>query len=115
MRKKPRLKLTERTTLLLRTLRKARNLSQIEVAERLGKDQSAIARWERGESEPRLSELLDLAEIYQCALGHLVKDGDGLTAEERELIRFLRDHPQDAKILMSTYRAMEDGKKGEAA
>lgn len=91
----------DRPTLRLRRLRKAVGLSQVEVAERLGKDQSAIARWEKGEAEPRLSELLQLAAIYKCSLGHLVQDGDGLSDEERNLVSFLRNNPVHRKILLS--------------
>lgn len=92
-------------------LRKARDdtgMSQLEVGQILKKDQSAIARWERGEAEPRLSELLLLAKIYRCALGNLVVDGDGFTAEERALIAFLRANPVHRKILLSQLAVLKE-------
>lgn len=80
----------------------------MEVAELLDKDQSAIARWERGEAEPRLSELLALAQIYGCALGGLVVGGDGLTDDERNLIGFLRGNPVHRKILLSQLSVLKE-------
>ena len=94
--------------LRMRKLRKAKRLSQTDVAELLHKDQSAIARWERGEAEPRLSELLALAELYGCALGNLVEGGDGLTDEERILIQALRDNPLHKRLLISQLDVLRD-------
>ena len=55
-------------------LRKAREdagLSQVEVAERLGVNQSTVARWERsndpGDAWPRLSGVLEVGEDYPGA------------------------------------------------
>lgn len=92
----------------MRKLRKKKNLSQTDVAERLHKDQSAIARWERGEAEPRLSELLALADLYGCALGHLVEGGDGLSDDERALIMALRKNPVHKTILLSQLKVLQD-------
>lgn len=94
--------------LRMRKERDGTGLSQLDVAQMLNKDQSAIARWERGEAEPRLSELLILAKIYGCALGNLVVDGDGLTSEERALIQFLRANPVHRKILLSQLDVLKE-------
>lgn len=90
-------------------------LKQNELAERLGINANNISRWETENRQVRAWQLIMLAEAMGVPPAMLIEDGDGLTTEERELISFLRAHPQDAKILMSTYRAMADGKKDEAA
>jgi transcriptional regulator with XRE-family HTH domain len=48
--------------LALRELRLRASVSQRELAERIGSTQSAIARMEKGETEPRLCTLEKLAE-----------------------------------------------------
>jgi transcriptional regulator with XRE-family HTH domain len=51
---------------LLREARKRAGLSQAELARRTGRAQSAVARWERGDVEPRLSTLVEL--VRACGL-----------------------------------------------
>lgn len=98
----------------MKALRKRTGLSQIEVAEKLGKDQSAIARWESGKAEPRLSELLALAELYQCSLGHLVDNGDGLTDEERAFIAFIRANPVHRKLFLGQMEVLREDARDAA-
>ena len=48
--------------------RRARGLSQAELAELCGTTQSAIARFERGGRPPRIDTLLRIAEALDCEL-----------------------------------------------
>ena len=48
--------------------RRARNLSQQELAELCGTTQSAIARFERGGRPPRIDTLMRIAEALDCEL-----------------------------------------------
>ena len=48
--------------------RRARNLSQQELAELCGTTQSAIARFERGGRPPKIDTLLRIAEALDCEL-----------------------------------------------
>ena len=57
----------------LRELRQEAGLSQRELAERIGSTQSAIARMEKGEAEPRVSTLEKLAEALNRELQLHVK------------------------------------------
>jgi ribosome-binding protein aMBF1 (putative translation factor) len=50
---------------VLRELRQRAGLSQRELAERIGSTQSAIARMEKGEAEPKLCTLEKLAEALK--------------------------------------------------
>jgi transcriptional regulator with XRE-family HTH domain len=51
---------------LLKEARKRAGLSQAELARRTGRAQSAVARWERGDVELRLSTLVEL--VRACGL-----------------------------------------------
>lgn len=99
----------------LREGREQLGLKQNEVAERLGINANNISRWETENRQVRAWQLVMLAEAMGVPPAFLIEGGDGLTPEERELIKFLRDYPQDAKILMTTFRAMADARKEEAA
>ncbi|MDE7401183.1 MAG: helix-turn-helix domain-containing protein, partial [Clostridia bacterium] len=47
----------------LKELRIESELTQVQLAEKVGCNQSMIARWEKGECEPTLSSLVKLSEI----------------------------------------------------
>ena len=56
----------------LRELRKARGLSQLKVAMDLHMSQNSISRYETGEHEPGLKELICLAEYYGVSIDYLL-------------------------------------------
>lgn len=62
-------------------LRKQHNLSQEELAEKLGVSRQAVSKWERSEASPDTDNLIALAKIYSLSLDELVF-GDG-KAEEK--------------------------------
>ena len=56
----------------IRLIREAKNLTQEQVAEKLGVSQSAYGDIERGEIDPKLSKLKKIAEIFEIELSELV-------------------------------------------
>ncbi|MDP1555192.1 MAG: helix-turn-helix transcriptional regulator [Hyphomonas sp.] len=99
----------------IRQERKRAGLTQSDLAEAMDKDDSTISRWERGQMDFSVGDLIKIAEILGCAPGRLISGGDGLRSDERELVEFLRSNPQDAKILLSTYEALRAARRGEEA
>lgn len=60
----------------IRLIREAKNLTQEQVAEKLGVSQSVYGDIERGENDPKLSKLQKLAEIFEMQLPELVDLSD---------------------------------------
>lgn len=56
----------------IRLIREAKNLTQEQVAEKLGISQSAYGDIERGENDPKLSKLQKIAELFEMQLSELV-------------------------------------------
>ena len=56
----------------LRTARQAYGLTQGQLAIRLGVTRQAISKWEHGQSQPDLSNLRQLAELYGCTVDELL-------------------------------------------
>ena len=54
-------------------LRKARNLSQGEVADALGVSRQSVSKWENNTSVPELDKLVKLGELFGLTLDELVK------------------------------------------
>ena len=53
--------------------RKKNNLSQEELAEKIGVSRQAVSKWERAEASPDTDNLIKLAEIYGVSLDELIK------------------------------------------
>ena len=58
----------------IKSARKCTGLTQKQVAERTGIDDSTISKFENGDSEPRLGQLERLAEAYHLPLSHFFGD-----------------------------------------
>ena len=54
-------------------LRKQHNLSQEQVAEKLGVARQTISKWELGETTPEMDKLILISEIYNITLDELMK------------------------------------------
>lgn len=59
----------------IREYRKQRKWTQGELAERLGVERSAVAKWESGKSQPQAARLVALAEIFGCSVDEILGRG----------------------------------------
>lgn len=59
---------------LLISAREASRLTQVEVAERLGKPQSFVSKYERGERRLDFTEFMELAAILSIDVGKFIED-----------------------------------------
>ena len=70
----------------LRDLRKAKNLTQQELADQVGVSLKTISRYETNESHPRYRKIYDkLAEVLDTTHDYLVTDEDDFVLNAREL------------------------------
>ena len=53
--------------------RKKIGLTQSELADKLGVNQSAVANWESGIREPKLSQLEDIAKVLKVKVEELIR------------------------------------------
>ena len=56
----------------IRSFRKSLGFTQEQLAERLGITLAAVSKWERGSSEPDLSYIMDLAELFHISVDALI-------------------------------------------
>ena len=89
----------------LKKLRKQAQLTQVDVAEKLGISQPAYASWERGVKKPTQENLVKIAQVLNVSVDYLVgnleeksneldniellfrMNSKGLTEEEKEVFR----------------------------
>lgn len=58
----------------IRELRESANLTQEELACKLGLKRTAISMWETGEALPRTDKLPEIAKILHCSIEDLFKE-----------------------------------------
>ena len=59
----------------IKEFRVRNNLSQSELAEKLKVTQGLISQWENNETLPKVSALVQMADLFNCSVDDLVKEG----------------------------------------
>ena len=54
-------------------LRQSNNMTQLELAEKINYSDKAISKWERAESSPDISVLVDIATVFGVTVDYLIK------------------------------------------
>jgi len=80
----------------------------------MNKDTSTISKWERGEQNFSVSDLMKVAEVLNCPPSDLIENGDGLSGEERDLVQHLRAHEDDRRILFGLLDTLKANRQGHA-
>lgn len=86
----------------LRELRNKSGLTQNEIATRLGVSGQTILNWENGIYEPKINQLIELADLFDVSVDYLIeRKGNGKTVDDickelekiskEELINFVRE------------------------
>ena len=57
----------------LQNLRKIKNMSQEELAEKLNVSRQAVSKWESGNGFPETEKIIKICEIFECSMDELVK------------------------------------------
>lgn len=73
-----------------RQLRKERNLSQANLAERLGVSQTAVSQWETDKNYPDINTIKQLAEIYSVTTDYLLGVDSSRLKKDNEVIVYTR-------------------------
>ena len=64
-------------------LRKEKNISQTELASRLGVSRQAVSKWEQGTSSPDTAKLIQLAELFDTEVEYLAT---GIKPEPKSVV-----------------------------
>ena len=95
---------------LLRELRKEKNLSQEQLAERFNVSTRSISRWENGNTMPDISIMIDLSDYYEIDLRELLngeRKSENMTENMRETLDMIADYSSEEKAkLIKELRGM---------
>ena len=88
----------------LRELRKEKNLSQEELAERFNVSNRSISRWENGYTMPDISIIIELADFYDVDILELLngeRKSENMNAELKETLTMVADYTKAEKDKLS--------------
>ena len=76
-------------------LRKDQNMTQMELADKLGISFQAVSNWERGNTMPDFGKLPELAEIFRVTIDELLGETSGLvnSAAQGDMERYIEENP----------------------
>ena len=84
----------------LRELRKEKQLTQEQLAERFGVTNRSVSRWETGSNMPDLSILVELADFYDVDIRDIFdgeRKGEDMNKEEKERLQLVADYAETEK------------------
>lgn len=70
----------------LKQLRKAKGISQLNLAMHLNTNQNTISRYETGEREPAINELIKIADFFNVSVDYLLERTDNPNMQKQEVI-----------------------------
>lgn len=84
----------------LKELRKEKNLTQEQIAERFGVSQRSVSRWENGYTMPDISILIELADYYDVDLREILngeRKTNNMDADLKETLVMVADYTNEEK------------------
>lgn len=97
-------KISDKTATRIKQLRIARELTQVELAKKLFKSESAVRMWELGKSEPDIETLGKLSEIFGVNIDYLL--GNDKDFEEDVIVWHRNGEVGRAKLSKENYDAI---------
>lgn len=94
----------KKTGVLLKNLRKEKNLSQAELAEKLGVSNRSISRWENGMTMPDFDLLIELADFYEVDVREILdgeRRGVSMDTQHKEELLQVADYTNQEKKRMT--------------
>lgn len=73
----------------LKFLRIQKGLTQYELAKKMGKDYSTIGKWELGQRNPIMSDVIKLSDIFNVSVQDLVEKKLKVEADKKDEIELL--------------------------
>ena len=92
----------------IKQLRKANNLTQADLAERIGVSLGAVKHWEQGRGEPNAAALIAIAVLFNVSTDYLVGRSalSSLVIEDestQKIIEVVNDLPQEHREALLQY------------
>ena len=96
----------------IRKIREAKDLNQQQMADKLELIAGAYAKIERGETDPSISRLFEIAGILKVDIVNLIKDGkQSISGDVQKQVSILAKDLEELKLQMAAQRKTAPKKK----
>ena len=93
-------------------LRKEKNMTQSEVADKLGVSYQAVSKWERDESLPDITLLPSIADLFGITIDQLLRGGLNMNEQEvvhaKEIVESVKNDPVNYEVIQMDQPAIEE-------
>ena len=91
----------------IKELRCSLGLTQAELGEKVGLNQTAIGKYEREQLEPTIETLKKMSAIFECSIDYLINNSDDFGNITIKKENFLTDNlSEEEKKLLEDYRSL---------
>lgn len=112
----------------IKSLRKQRHITQVQLAEKIGVSRSTISMYEMGEREPDFETLEAIADVFNVDMAYLIGtetkkaptvDGESITKEQIKIALFgddagdISDEDLDNAVQFARFAARERKQRGD--
>ena len=96
----------------IKELRVSMKLTQRDVAEKIGFNQTVVGKYERNELEPNIATLKKLSELFECSVDYIIGHSDdfgNITIKESSISALSADE----QLLLNDFRALSRSDKAQ--
>lgn len=90
--------------IFLKELRKEKNITQEQLAEKLNVSARTVSRWETGNNMPDISVLVDLAEFYEVSIPEIIdgeRKSENMNNELKETVLKVAEFSNEEKLKLT--------------
>ena len=91
----------------IKELRMQAGLTQLDLATKIGLNQTAVGKYERGQLEPSLETLKKLSSIFECSIDYIIGYSDDFGAISIQKEKPVAALKPDEQELLDIYHALE--------
>ena len=87
----------------IKELRKEKNITQEELAQKLNVSNRTISRWETGNNMPDISILVELSEIFDVSIPEIInaeRKSENMNEESKELVQSMSEYATSEKEIL---------------
>lgn len=71
----------------IQSLRKAKGMSQEELADKIGVSRQAVSKWESGQSTPDSEKIIIMSELFEVTTDYILKGIESVSATNKKTIQ----------------------------
>ena len=91
----------------IKELRKKYKLTQLALSKKIGYSETLVSKWEKGEREPNVATLIEIAKLFNVSVDYLV--GNNYETKETAQQKIIKEElTEEQQILLEKIKALDN-------